>query len=317
VALNKDGNKFKWCVYKGKRAMKNISVIILVVVIALVLGMYLFSFQVSETEIAVVTTFGKAVEKKIEPGLHPKYPAPIQKVHKFDSRVRLYETKLEETTTRGGVPITVSNYVLWRIDDPLKFLETVGSEDEAKDQLYPALRNTRNSIIGEYYFSQFVNSDPAKIEFDKIEADMESTLQAHALSEYGIRVEAVGIKQIGVSENVTKEVFERMKADRNSRTQKILSEGMAQAEKIKTNADMMKSELLAITNGEAAVIRGKGEAEAAEHYQKLEADPEFAMFLRDIEALGIILKDKSTIILNGETEPIKLLKGVPNLRPRD
>ena len=146
---------------------------------------------------------------------------------------------------------------------------------------------------------------------------MESALQAHALSEYGIRVEAVGIKQIGVSAKVTKDVFERMKADRSSRTQAILSEGMARADRIKTDADMMKSELLAITNGEAAVILGKGEAEAAQYYQMLEADPEFAMFLRDIEALEIILKEKSTIILNGETEPIKLLKGVPNLKPRD
>jgi regulator of protease activity HflC (stomatin/prohibitin superfamily) len=60
--------------------MKNISVIILVVVIALVLGMYLFSFQVSETEIAVVTRFGEAVATDVAPGLHPKFPAPIHKV---------------------------------------------------------------------------------------------------------------------------------------------------------------------------------------------------------------------------------------------
>ena len=209
--------------------------------------------------------------------------------------------------------LTLTNFVRDRAEE--RRLRVGPLEDGAKDQLYPALRNTRNSIIGEYYFSQFVNSDPAKIEFDKIEADMESTLQAHALSEYGIRVEAVGIKQIGVSAKVTKEVFERMKAERDSRTQKILSEGMAQAERIRTDADKMRSELLAITNGEAAVIRGKGEAEAAQHYKMLDADPEFAMFLRDIEALGIILKEKSTIILNGETEPIKLLKGVPSLTP--
>ena len=44
--------------------MKNISVIILVVVIALVLGMYLFSFQVSETEIADVSSPALTIRKK-------------------------------------------------------------------------------------------------------------------------------------------------------------------------------------------------------------------------------------------------------------
>ena len=296
--------------------MKNLSVIILVVVIAAVLGMYLFSFQVSETEVAVVTTFGKPIEKTIEPGLHPKWPAPIQKVHKFDSRVRLYATELEETTTRGGVPITVSNYVLWRIDDPLSFLKTVGSEDDAKNQLYPALRNTRNSVIGEYYFGQFVNSDPDKIEFDKIEKQMVDSLREYALNEYGIRIEAVGIKQIGVSEKVTQTVFERMKAERESKTTAILSEGTSKAEQITSDAEQKRDMLLSIAEGEAAVIRGKGDAEAAEYYKMLEADPEFAMFLRDIEALRKILKEHSTIVLGGKTDPIKLLDKIPDIQPK-
>ena len=296
--------------------MKNLSVIILVVVIAAVLGMYLFSFQVSETEVAVVTTFGKPVERTIEPGLHPRLPSPIQKVHKFDSRVRLYATELEETTTRGGVPITVSNYVLWRVDDPLSFLKTVGNEDGAKDQLYPALRNTRNSIIGEYYFSQFVNSDPDKIEFEQIEKKMLDSLRKHALSEYGIKIEAVGIKQIGVNEKATTDVFDRMKAERDSKSMEILSKGMARAEQITSDAEQKKAMLLSIAEGEAAVIRGKGDAEAAQHYKMLEADPEFAMFLRDIEALRKILKDNSTIILGGKADPIKLLNQIPDIEPK-
>ena len=296
--------------------MKNLSVIILVVVIAAVLGMYLFSFQVSETEVAVVTTFGKPVEKAIAPGLHPKWPAPIQKIYKFDSRVRLYATQLEETTTRGGVPITVSNYLLWRIDDPLSFLKTVGNEDGAKDQLYPALRNTRNSVIGEYYFNQFVNSDQDKIELDQIEKKMVDSLRKHALSEYGIKIEAVGIKQIGVSEKVTTEVFNRMRSERERKTLAIISEGMAKAEQITSDAERKKAMLLSIAEGEAAVIRGKGDAEAAQYYKMFEADPEFAMFLRDIEALRKILKDNSTIILGGKTDPIKLLNEIPDIEPK-
>jgi len=68
---------------------------------------------------------------------------------------------------------------------------------------------------------------------------------------------------------------------------------------------------------QAKAIRGEGDAEAAKYYKLLEADPEFAMFLRNLEALGKILKEKSTIVLGAESEPIKLLKGIPDIKPKD
>lgn len=298
--------------------MKNVSVLILVILIAVVLVLCFISFQVRETEVSLVTTFGKPTRSISEPGWYWKWPLPIQMVYKFDRRVHLYEGLMEETSTRGGEPIVVTSYVVWSVGDPQEFLEALQDKAGAEDQLKSLLRDTQNSIIGQHYFSEFVNSARDQIKFEEIENEMYTALkQRLADKRYGIEVKGVGIKQLGISEEVTQDVFNRMRADRNRKTETILAEGNAEATKIKTDAESKRTELLAVVEAQAKAIRGEGDAEAAKYYKLLEADPEFAMFLRNLEALGKILKEKTTIVLGAEAEPIKLLKGIPDIKPKD
>jgi len=143
--------------------MKNLPVLIFVVLIAGVLALLLFSFQVRETESALVTTFGEPSSTITSPGWHRRWPSPIQNVYKFDSRSQLFTISMEETTTKGGEPIVVTNYIVWKIIDPLKFLKSVGDVEAIKDKFKSLLRDTQNSVIGEHYFSEFVNTDASKI----------------------------------------------------------------------------------------------------------------------------------------------------------
>ena len=298
--------------------MKNVSVLILVILIAVVLVLCFISFQVRETEVSLVTTFGKPTRSISEPGWYWKWPLPIQMVYKFDRRAHLYEGIMEETSTRGGEPIVVTSYIVWSVGDPQEFLEALQDKAGAEDQLRSLLRDTQNSIIGQHYFSEFVNSARDQIKFEEIENEMYAALkQRLADKRYGIEVKGVGIKQLGISEEVTQDVFDRMRADRNRKTETILAEGNAEATKIRTDAESKRTELLAVVEAQAKAIRGEGDAEAAKYYKLLEADPEFAMFLRNLEALGKILKEKSTIVLGAEAEPIKLLKGIPDIKPKD
>lgn len=298
--------------------MKNVSVLILVILIAVVLVLYFVSFQVRETEVALVTTFGKPTRSISEPGWYWKWPKPIQTVHKFDRRAHLYEGVMEETSTKGGEPIVVTSYVVWRVGDPQEFLEALQDKVGAEDQLKSLLRDTQNSIIGQHYFSEFVNSNPDEIRLSEIEDQMYTTLK-NRLSDkkYGIDIRSAGIKQLGISEDVTRDVFDRMRADRNRKTEAILAEGNAEATKIKADAESKRTELLAVVEAQAKAIRGEGDAEAAKYYKLLEADPEFAMFLRNLEALKKILKEKSTIVLGADMEPLELLKGIPDIKPKD
>ena len=297
--------------------MKNIWIFIIVILVIVISVLMLFSFQVRETEVVLVTTFGKATRTETEPGLKFfKWPRPINVVHRFDSRYQLYESQQEETNTKGGEPIIVTSYVVWKVGDPLKFLNAVQDKTGAENNIKGLLRNTQNSVIGRHYFSEFINSDPDKIKFTKIEEEMRQAIAEHALNEYGIDIKLVGIKQLGVDKEVTKDVFKRMEADRERKTNKILADGKAEADKIRAEADAMKAILEAIAEAEAKAIRGAGDAEAARYYEMLEEDPELAMFLRDIDALKKILEEKSTIILGADTEPVKLLRGIPDIKPK-
>lgn len=296
--------------------MKDIAITIFIVLVIAILGLYLVSFQVREIESALVTTFGKPTREITEPGWYFKWPAPIQRVYPFDSRMRVFEGDLGETTTKGAVPIIVNTYVVWKIAEPLKFFNAVGTVKEAESKLLSQLSDAQNKAVGRHNFSEFVNSDPSKIRFEGIEDEMLAELQQTVRDDYGIEIKTLGIKQLKVSEDVSKDVFERMRAERNRKTEATIAEGNAEATRIRTDADSKKIELLAAAEARAKAIRGQGDAEAAKYYKMLEADPDLAMFLRDIEALKRILEQRSTIVLSADTEPFKLLKEMPVLKPK-
>ena len=296
--------------------MKNIAITILIVLVVAIMGLYLVSFQVREIQYALVTTFGKPTRQITEPGWYFKWPAPVERVLKFDSRLRVLEGDLGETTTKGAVPIIVNTYLVWKIAEPLQFYNAVGTIKEAQNKLLSQLGDTQNKVVGRHYFAEFVNSDPEKIKFKQVEEEMLSDLIQPVRNNYGIEIKTLGIKQLKVSEDVSKDVFERMKAERSRKTEATIAEGNAEATKIKTDADSKKTELLAAAEARAKAIRGQGDAEAAKYYKMLEEDPEFAMFLRKIETLKKALEERSTIVFSADSEPFTLLKQMPDIKPK-
>jgi membrane protease subunit HflC len=295
--------------------MKNLAIPILIAIIFVVLAAYLVTFQVRETELALVTTFGKPRKSISEPGLKLKWPTPIERVRKFDARMRVLEpAQLSETTTAGNVPIIVNTYVVWRIMDPLKFYNSMqGSVTEAEKLLGSQINDTQNRIIGQHAFTEFVNSDPDQIKFDTIQTEMLTDLKARVGDQYGIQIETLGIKQLKISEDVTQSVFERMKAERKRRTEATIALGNAEATKIRTDAGAIRTSLLAAAEARAKAIRGQGDAEAAKYYEMLEANPKLAIFLRDLEGLLTMLKEQATLVIPADVAPFKLLKEMPSL----
>lgn len=296
--------------------MKNFAVVVLVVLIVGIMVLYLVSFQVRQTEMALVLTFGKPTRPITEPGWKWKWPAPIQTLVKYDSSQMLFEGVEEETVTKGGEPIIVQTYIIWRIAEPIKFREAVRDVPGAEKLLKSRLRDVQNKVVGKHYFSELVNTDRKQIKFGDIESEMAQLIDEPVKAAYGIKVEAVGIKMLKVSEKVTEDVFARMRADRKRKTEATLAQGSAEATRIKSDADSKITELMAATEARAKAIRGSGDAEAAQYYKMLEADPEFAMFLREIETLKKTLKERTTIVLPADAEPFKLLKEMPKLEPK-
>lgn len=296
--------------------MKNVSILVLVVLIVGVMALYFVSFQVRQTETALILTFGKPTRDINAPGWNWKWPAPIQTVVTYDTRQTLFEGVEEETVTKGGEPIIVQTYIIWQITEPRKFREAVRDVAGAEKLLKSRLRDVQNKVVGKHYFSEFVNTDRSQIKFGEIENEMLQQLAEPVRTAYGINVKTVGIKMLKVSEKVTEDVFARMKADRNRKTEATKAQGLAEATRIKSDAESKITELMAATEARAKAIRGEGDAEAAQYYKMLEADPEFAMFLREIETLKKTMKDRTTIVLPADAEPFKLLKEMPKIEPK-
>lgn len=299
--------------------MKNFAITIFIILIILTLGLYLISFQVRETESCCVVTFGNPSRQITEPGWYFKWPYPIQQVVKFDSRIRIYSTDTEETLTADGSPIIVSTYIAWKIADPNVYYKNTKKMRNPEDELLKSrIRNTQNNVVGEHNFSEFINSDPGKIKFDEIEAEMLKNLQnSVAVDDYGIEIKALGIKQLKVSEAVSKKVFERMRSEQNRQASEILSKGKAEVVKIEENARSTSEELTVAAQARAKEVMGEGDRKAAEFYRLLDADPELAKLLRKLEALPVMLGKNSTYVLSTDMDPFKLLEEIPNLMPKD
>ena len=279
-------------------------------IILIIFGSISFFFQVRQNEVAFLTTFGKADEAVIKPGLRFKLPWPIQKVHRFDARVHNFEGKFEEVQTRDQRNVLALVYVGWRVADPQKFNRSFpGGVDDAKRDLESLVRSAKNAAVGRHDFSDFINTDPAQLKFEAIEKEMLDQIAPNAKEKFGMEVKFLGIKRLGFPESVTQKVFERMKEERQRLVKQFEGEGDREANIIRSEADRKRSELLAKAEAEATTLRGQAEAEAAKAYKTLEQNPELAVFLQKLASMEQVSKERATLILDQNTPPFDLLRG--------
>ena len=292
-----------------KNFFKHWPTMLLGFIVAAILLVAVFSFQLPETQVAVVTTFGRPrlVDK---PGLHFRWPFPFQRVYTFDKRVRCFsggEGKLEETMTRDGHNILVGIYVTFRISDAEAFFATLENMTKAEAQLNSLMRGAKNAAFGNYNFNQIVNTDPAKMRLGEIQKAILETLRRKARP-YGLEIISVGINTINVPKTISEKVFDRMIAERKKVSELIIAQGNKDAERIRIEANLERDEILADAQAEALEIRAAADAEAAKSYKVFADDPRLAEFLLKVDALREVMKGRTTLVVDTSTPPFDLLK---------
>lgn len=273
----------------------------------------LFLFQVRTTQVAVVTTFGKATRPVSEPGAYFKWPWPIQRVYYFDKRVQNFEDKFTQDYTADNSTLLTSVYVGWKITDPELFFPKFagGSVSEAEKVLGGIVRSAKTGTVGKHALSDFVSVSGGGTNFIAIEKEMLADIQSRvAANNYGIEIAFLGIKKLGFPEGVTQDVFGQMTSERQVLIAQLQHEGEARAQQIRSDADRKAAEMLAVANGQATEIRGKGEAEAVKALSVFQQNPELANFLFRLTALEDSLKERSTLIFDQKTPPFDLFQGV-------
>lgn len=290
--------------------MKRNYTLVIGILLALIFASLWCCYQVRQTEIALVTTFGKPTRDVFEPGLYFKWPPPIQKVQTFDKRIQNFESKFEETLTRDSYNVLFTVYAGWTISDPALFRERFGgSVERAENDLDGLLRSAKNAVIGQHPFSHFISTDEKELKFEDVEKEILAAVQQQAKANYGMDVKFLGIKRIGLPESITQKVFARMTEERNRFVQKLQGEGDKQASDIKSAADRERRQIIGEAEAEVTRIKGEAVFEANKHLAVFEQNPELAIFLLKRDSLEQTLKERATLILDQRTPPFDLLNG--------
>ena len=262
---------------------------------------------VAETEMVILTRFGRPTRVLREAGLYPKWP--FESALRFDRRVSIYDPRPSEFLTRDKKNLVVDSAVCWRIDDPLLFLETVGDQVGAELRLHDIVWAALAAALGQVALEDLVAVDPDRVQVAAVVGGVREKAAAAAAERLGIEVVDVQLKRVNFPEQNRQSVFARMRAERDRIAKEYRAQGREMAIGIQAEADKQREVILAEAYEKAETLRGQGDAEAARIYGEAYArDPRFYRFVRTLESYRKILDQDTTLILSSDSELLRLLE---------
>lgn len=243
----------------------------------IVLGMS--AFTVNQRELAIKLQVGQVVQAGYEPGLHFKIPV-FQTVQKFPKRILTISDQPERIFTAERLALQVDFFVKWRIVDPVNFYtSTGGSLTVANDRLSEIVRNAIVTELGKRTVQQAISVERVELMRDMLDSASET---AEGL---GVDLVDVRVKQVEFPDDVRNSVYQQMREERARVAAQRRAEGREIAEERKATADRDQIVILAEANRQSQIIRGEGDATAAQIYAAAyNKDPEFYTFYRSINA---------------------------------
>ncbi len=301
--------------------------IVTLVVLAFISGVI---YIVDETQQVVITQFGKPVGEAVtEAGLHLKKPV-IQVANYFDKRLLQWDGDPNQIPTKDKKYIWVDTTARWKIDNPLKFFQSVNNEISAQARLDDLINSATRDVVTGHYLVEAVRSTNRIIETTVDEGDdvivteeaiekidvgrkaLEEIILSKARKlapQYGIDLVDVRIKRINYVENVRKKVYDRMTAERKRAAERYRSEGQGKRAEIEGQREkelkLIRSEAYKTAQG----IKGKADAKVTGIYAgAYSRDPDFYTFLKTLETYRSTVDENSTIMLTTESDYYKYLK---------
>ena len=284
-----------------------LTVIGVVVVVALVA--VAGTFQVQETEYAIVARFGDPRRVIDEAGLHFKWPPPIETLLRIDRRTNVLDPDPGEYLTSDKKNILVSKFLVWSVADPLRYLVSLTDKTSAEARLTDIMRSEVGTTLGAYPLSALVSTETQDQTMADVMHDITRKTAQRASDSFGVHIAAVRIKRLNFPPQNKQAVFRRMEAERQRIARQYRSEGEEEAEKIRAQADREEAVLLNEARRQAEEIRGEADAEATRIYaEAFGQDPEFFEFVRSLEAYQNIISESSTIVVPSDAELLKVLQ---------
>jgi membrane protease subunit HflC len=255
-------------------------------------------FTVNQTQQVLLLRFGQPVPGRTlitEPGLHFKVPF-VETAVFLDKRILDVETPKQEVLASDNNRIEVDAFLRYRIVDPLKFYQSVGSMAGADQQLANIMNSAVRRVLGEANMQDIVRDKRAQLMGQiRTQVDVEA-------NKFGLQIKDVRIRRADLPRQISEKVFSRMQTERAREAAEFRAQGSEQAQRITAKADRDVIVLRAQAQQQAEQIRGQGDAERNRIFaEAFGRDPEFFSFYRSMQAYEVGLKSGDTRLVLSPT----------------
>lgn len=280
----------------------------LVILIAIIATIVSNLFIVEQGEYKVVRQFGEVVRIEDQPGLSYKVPF-IQSVTTLPKYQMVYDIPPAEINTKDKKRMLADHYAVWRIDDPQKMIANARTFQQAEAIMGELIFSAIRAELGQLDFEEIIN-DESSSRGNFNEFVLERVNEALTRNEYGISLTDVRMKRTDLPEENEQAVYRRMISERHSIAQDYLSQGDAEANRVRANTDREVKEMTATATADANEIIGEGEAEAARIYNDaFGRDPDFYQLYRTLQSYEKTIGDETVIVLPSDSPYARILMG--------
>lgn len=251
-------------------------------------------FIVDQRQFAVLYALGEIKEVITEPGLKVKLPPPFQNVVFLDKRVQTLDSpETRPIFTAEKKSLVIDWLVKWRITDARQFIRNNGADmRNLEARLSPVVQAAFNEEVTKRNVRGVLSS-----EREKVMTDVRTRLADEAKS-FGIEIVDVRVKRVDFVADITDAVYRRMESERKQVANELRSQGGAEAERIRADADKQREVIVAEAYRDAQKVKGEGDAKAAAIYaDAFGRDPQFAQFYRSLEAYRASFRSKNDVMV--------------------
>jgi membrane protease subunit HflC len=286
--------------------MNRIGLILVSVLFVVMTGMSTL-FVVDQRSYAVVYALGEIKEVITEPGLKFKLPPPLQNVVMLDRRTQTLDSpETRPIYTAEKQSLVIDWLVKWRVVEPRQFIRNTGVDlRNAEARLSPIVQAALNEEVTKRSVRAVLSS-----EREGVMQGVIKRLSDDAKS-FGIEIVDVRIKRVDFAASITESIYRRMESERKRVANELRSNGSADSEKIRADADRQREVILAEAYRDAQKRKGEGDAKASALYaDSFGRDPQFAQFYRSLEAYRSSFRNKSdVIVVDPSSDFFKAMRG--------
>lgn len=283
-------------------ASKLFKIIIIAAIAVFVLSAAIFT--VDERHSAIIFQLGEIRNVIKDAGLHFKIPF-LQNVRQFDARIQTIETPHPERfITSEKKNMLVDLYVKWRVTDPTAFYKSVmGDENKAAERLLQTVNSNLREEFGRHTVHQVISSQR-----DQIMENMRKKSDSD-VKNMGVQIMDVRLKRVEFPDEVSESVYRRMEAERKRVANELRSQGAAESERIRANADRQRDVIIAEAYRDAEKIKGEGDAKASAIYaEAFGKNPDFFSFYRSLQAYqNLFQSGRDVLIIDGKSDFFKYM----------